>query len=78
MTSLPASQFGLLDRGVVALGKHADLVVFDPDRIVDRGTYEYPFAPPAGIRDVFVNGEAVLRAGEMTGARPGRVLRNGR
>ena len=78
MTSLPASQFGLLDRGVVALGKHADLVVFDPDRIVDRGTYEYPFAPPAGIRDVFVNGEAVLREGEMTGARPGRVLRNGR
>lgn len=78
MTSLPAAQFGLLDRGVVAIGKHADLVVFDPDHIVDRGTYEYPFAVPAGIRDVFVNGEAALRDGEMTGARPGRVLRNGR
>jgi N-acyl-D-amino-acid deacylase len=78
MTSLPAAQFGLHDRGIVALGKHADLVVFDPERIVDRATYEQPFAPPDGVRDVFVNGRAVLRNGAMTGARPGRVLRNGR
>jgi N-acyl-D-amino-acid deacylase len=77
MTSLPAAQFGLRDRGIVALGKHADLVVFDPDRIVDRATYEHPFAPPEGIRDVFVNGGAVLRDGLLTGLRPGRVLRNG-
>ena len=78
MTSLPAAQFGLRDRGIVALGKHADLVVFDPERIVDRATYERPFAPPDGIRDVFVNGRAVLRDEEMTGARPGQVLRGGR
>ncbi len=77
MTSLPAAQFGLRDRGIVAIGKHADLVVFDPERIVDRATYEQPFAPPDGIRDVFVNGSAVLRDSEMTVARPGRVLRNG-
>ena len=46
-------------------------------RIVDRATYEQPFAPPEGIRDVFVNGGAVLRDGLLTGLRPGRVLRNG-
>ena len=78
MTSLPAAQFGLHERGTIAPGMHADLVVFDVDRVVDRATYEQPFAPPDGIRDVFVNGGAVLRAGEPTGARPGRVLRNGR
>jgi N-acyl-D-amino-acid deacylase len=78
MTSLPAALFGLRDRGTIAIGNHADLVVFDPDRIVDRATYERPFAAPDGIRDVFVNGSAVLRNGQLTGARPGRVLRNGR
>jgi N-acyl-D-amino-acid deacylase len=78
MTSLPAALFGLRDRGTIAIGNHADLVVFDPDRIVDRATYERPFAPPDGIRDVFVNGSAVLRDGQLTGERPGRVLRNGR
>ncbi len=78
MTSLPAALFGLHDRGTIASGMHADLVVFDPVRIVDRATYEQPFVPPEGIRDVYVNGEAVLRDGAMTGSRPGRVLRNGR
>lgn len=77
MTSLPAELFGLRDRGVVAPGMHADLVVFDPDRVRDRATYEQPFVAPEGIRDVFVNGRAVLRDARMTGARPGRVLRNG-
>jgi N-acyl-D-amino-acid deacylase len=78
MTSLPADLFGLADRGRIALGAHADLVVFDPQRIVDRATYERPFQPPEGIRDVFVNGTAVLRDAAYTGARPGRVLRGGR
>ena len=77
MTSLPAALFGLRDRGTIEIGSHADLVVFDPDRIVDRATYEQPFAPPDGIRDVYVNGRAVLRDGSLTGERPGRVLRNG-
>jgi len=77
MTSLPAALFGLRDRGTIEIGSHADLVVFDPDRIVDRATYEQPFAPPDGIRDVYVNGRAVLRDGRLTGERPGRVLRNG-
>jgi N-acyl-D-amino-acid deacylase len=77
MTSLPAAQFGLRDRGTIAPGMHADLVVFDPEHIQDRGTYERPAVVPEGIRDVYVNGHAVLRDGALTGARPGRVLRNG-
>lgn len=78
MTSLPAAQFGLRDRGTIAPGMHADLVVFDDEHVIDRATYENPFVAPDGIRDVFVNGLAVLRDGTLTGARPGRVLRNGR
>jgi len=78
MTSLPAAQFGLRDRGTIAPGMHADLVVFDAERVVDRATYEHPFVPPDGIRDVYVNGRAVVREAALTGARPGHVLRNGR
>jgi N-acyl-D-amino-acid deacylase len=78
MTSLAADQFGIADRGRIITGAHADLVVFDHQRIVDRATYERPFVPPEGLRDVFVNGTAVLRNGSYTGARPGRVLRGGR
>jgi N-acyl-D-amino-acid deacylase len=78
MTSLPAELFGIHDRGTIAPGVHADLVVFDPEHVIDRATYERPFVPPDGIRDVYVNGRAVLRDGTVTGARPGRVLRNGR
>ena len=78
MTSLPAQLFGLHERGAIAPGMHADLVVFDPERIVDRATYEQPFARPEGVRDVYVNGRAVLRDGELTGTRSGRPLRNGR
>jgi N-acyl-D-amino-acid deacylase len=78
MTSLPADLFGLAGRGRIALGAHADLVVFDPQTIVDRATYERPFQAPEGIRHVYVNGTPVLHAGEYTGERPGRVLRGGR
>ena len=75
MTSLPAQLFGLRERGTIAPGMHADLVVFDEERIVDRATYENPFVAPDGVRDVYVNGRAVVRDGAVTGARPGRVLR---
>lgn len=78
MTSLPAALFGLRERGTVEPGKHADLVVFDDERIVDRSTYANPYLAPDGVRDVYVNGRAVLREGVLTGERPGRVLRNGR
>ncbi len=78
MTALPADLFGLAGRGRIAVGAHADLVVFDPATIVDRATYERPFQAPEGIRHVVVNGTTVMRDGAFTGARPGRVLRGGR
>jgi N-acyl-D-amino-acid deacylase len=75
MTGLPAARFGLTDRGVIAAGAAADLVVFDPDRVRDTATFERPMQPAAGIDTVYVNGMAVWRNGACTGARPGRVLR---
>jgi N-acyl-D-amino-acid deacylase len=53
----------------------ADLVLFDPATVRDRATYEIPIQYPIGIRHVFVNGIAVVDAGEHTGARPGHVVR---
>jgi N-acyl-D-amino-acid deacylase len=78
MTSLPASTFGLLDRGVIEPGHVADLVVLDPDRIGDRATFADPHQLSVGVRDVVVNGVLALRDGKPTGARPGRRLRRGR
>ncbi|MGZ3515545.1 MAG: N-acyl-D-amino-acid deacylase family protein [Vulcanimicrobiaceae bacterium] len=78
MTSLPARIFGLHERGCVEVGNFADLVVFDQQTIRDRATYEDPYHYPEGIAHVYVNGKAVLRDGELTRARPGRVLRGGR
>jgi N-acyl-D-amino-acid deacylase len=78
MTSLPAKQFGLDKRGEITIGHWADLVVFDAAEIADRATYDKPFTASAGIRDVFVNGRAVLRNTSFTGILPGRPLRNGR
>jgi N-acyl-D-amino-acid deacylase len=77
MTSLPAERFGLRGRGVVAPGAAADLVVFDPETVIDRATYEDPLLPPSGVRDVFVNGTAAVLGGVPTGARAGRVLTPG-
>lgn len=78
MTSLPASLFGLADRGHIEPGAFADLVLFDADAIVDTATYERPYSYPLGIDAVWVNGRAVARHGKPTGARPGHALRNGR
>ena len=75
MTGLTARNFGLADRGTVAVGQAADLVVFDADAIGDTATYDDPQRPAAGIDVVLVNGEPVWQAGAVTGARPGQVLR---
>ncbi len=75
MTSLPADWIGLRDRGRVAEGQAADLVIFDPKTIADKSTWEKPSAMAVGVRDVFVNGQPVLRNGELTGKSPGRYLR---
>jgi N-acyl-D-amino-acid deacylase len=74
MTSLPAQRLGWKDRGVIREGAFADLVLFDPQTVIDRSTFAKPFELPAGIEKVFVNGELVWDAGKPTGARPGRVL----
>lgn len=75
MTGLPAARFGLADRGVIAPGAAADLVIFDADHVRDTATFAQPKQPAAGIDAVFVNGVAVWRDGQPTGARPGVVLR---
>ena len=75
MTGAAANRLGLTDRGIVRPGMAADLVVFDPDAVLDRATYQDPEAPPTGIEWVFVNGVAVAERGAVTGATPGRVLR---
>jgi N-acyl-D-amino-acid deacylase len=75
MTGLPATRFGLRGRGRIAPGFHADLVTFDPDRVLDRATYQSPHAPPDGVKAVYVNGQAACEDGRMTGARAGHVLR---
>lgn len=77
MTGMPAKRLRLAGRGVIAPGSFADLVAFDPDTVADRATFEAPHQYPAGIPHVWVNGVQVLRDGEHTGARPGRVVRPG-
>lgn len=74
-TSRPARRLGLTDRGVVKEGNWADLVVFDPDTVGSRATYENPKVLPDGIHYVFVNGEATIEHGRRTTARPGRAVR---
>ena len=74
MTSLPARRMGLTDRGRIAPGMKADLVLFDPARVIDRSTFEEPRKLSEGIDWVCVNGEPVWEKGAPTGARPGRVL----
>jgi N-acyl-D-amino-acid deacylase len=75
MTGFAAAKFGLQDRGVVRAGVFADLLLFDPAKIVDLGTFEDPKRRPAGIHAVFVNGERAVEGGAATGVRTGRVLR---
>jgi N-acyl-D-amino-acid deacylase len=74
MTSQAAEAFGFRDLGLVREGLRADLVAFDPQTVSDRATFEDPLQYPVGIRDVFVGGQAVVRHGELTDARPGVVV----
>jgi N-acyl-D-amino-acid deacylase len=74
MTSLTAEYFGLQDRGVVREGAWADLVLFDPNTVIDQATYTQPHQYPGGIPYVIVNGTAVIHNGRHTGALPGKVL----
>jgi N-acyl-D-aspartate/D-glutamate deacylase len=74
MTALPAATIGMVDRGFLAAGMAADVTVFDPNRIVDRATYEHPARLSQGIQHVIVNGRMALRNGQVTGEQGGRIL----
>ena len=75
MTSLPASNIGIRERGQLTAGYFADVVVFNPAAVQDHATFKEPLQYTTGVRHVFVNGEQVLKDGEHTGATPGRVVR---
>ena len=77
MSGFPAARMGFTQRGYVKEGLVADLTLFDPDTVIDNATYEEPHQYPTGIPYVFVAGEPIIDDGRHTGARPGRVLRNG-
>jgi len=75
LTSLPAATLRIKDRGQLASGYFADIVVFDPNTVADHATYERPHQYATGMRHVWVNGIQVLSDGEHTGQKPGRVIR---
>ena len=75
MSGLAAAHMGFKDRGLIKEGMVADLVLFDPDTIIDRATPEHPDALSAGILSVWVGGELVYRNGATTDARPGKIIR---
>jgi N-acyl-D-amino-acid deacylase len=76
MTSLPATTFRLKQRGLVQKGFHADLTLFDPERVADPATFADPHHYATGIPHVLVNGVPVIRDNVHTGARPGHALRH--
>ena len=75
LTSLPADNLSLRDRGRLKVGAFADVVVFNPDTIQDHATYDHSHQLSTGVRDVIVNGRFALRDGKATGASTGRVVR---
>jgi N-acyl-D-amino-acid deacylase len=75
LTSLPSTNLGISDRGMLAEGYFADVVVFDPATIIDHATFEDPHQYSTGVVHVFVNGSQVLQDGEHTDETPGRVVR---
>jgi N-acyl-D-aspartate/D-glutamate deacylase len=75
MTSFPARRWGLRDRGVLADGMKADIVIFDPAVVKGTATFEEPKQFPEGIEFVFVNGQMVVEKGRHSGALPGEALK---
>ncbi|MCL5105480.1 MAG: D-aminoacylase [Armatimonadetes bacterium] len=76
MTGMPAAKLGLKDRGILAEGAWADIVLFDPSEIIDAATYQDPHQISHGIRCVFVNGRIAVEHGRLTGVLAGKVLRS--
>jgi N-acyl-D-aspartate/D-glutamate deacylase len=75
MTSLPAQILGLQDRGLIREGMCADIVIFNPETVIDNATYQDPLQYPEGIKYVIVNGEFVIKDGRHTGAKSGAILK---
>jgi len=75
ITSMPAENLRIENRGMIKEGFYADLVLFDPEKIIDRATFDEPHQYAEGLHHVFVNGIQVLKDGEHTGAMPGRCVR---
>ncbi|HML33053.1 N-acyl-D-amino-acid deacylase family protein [Sporomusa sphaeroides] len=77
MTAKPAEAFGIKNRGLLKAGYYADIVVFNPDTIIDKGTFVKPVQYPEGIEYVLINGVVAVEAGQQTKELPGQVLRRG-
>jgi N-acyl-D-amino-acid deacylase len=75
LTSLPAQTLQITERGQLTTAYFADIVVFDPKTIAEHATYDKPQQYATGIKDVWVNGVQVMKDGEHTGQKPGRVVR---
>jgi dihydroorotase/N-acyl-D-amino-acid deacylase len=75
MTSLPARRMGLTDRGILATGNVADIVVFNADTVIDKATFAKPHQYAEGFSNVFVNGIAVIKDGKRTSDLPGKMLK---
>ena len=75
MTSLPADHMGMSERGVLSEGMIADIVVFDPETVVARSTFQDPHQYPEGIDFVIINGIVAVDDGVFSDVRAGRVLR---
>ena len=75
LTSLPAKNLKLKKRGLLAPGYFADVVVFDPEKVQDKATFEAPHQYALGMMHVWVNGKQVLKDGEHTGNTPGRFVK---
>ncbi|NLP10483.1 amidohydrolase family protein, partial [bacterium] len=75
ITSLPCNHFSIADRGVVQNGKFADLVILDPQTVIDQATFTAPHQYPKGILSVMVNGRMVIQNGRHSGQKAGRILR---
>ena len=76
MTAKPASVLGLTDRGTLKVGNWADITIFDPNTVIDKGTFTDPIQFPDGIAYVIVNGQVAVDHGKHTGALNGQVIRH--
>ena len=77
MTGFPSERLVMKERGLIKENYIADVVIFNPETVIDCATFEDPHQYPKGIPHVIVNGQSVIQNGKHTGSRPGKVLRRG-